>query len=393
MALWADFDPKVWRQRRRIQAGGGVTRVTLDAAVYAHAAEALADLRVIRDEATEVPYLLSVARSRVETAAVNVRLVNRESRGGALMATLEFDGQQVHNRLELQTTREDFRSEVRVEASDDGRVWASVRAGAYVFRYKTDDGRVAEHLTIQYPDSRRRLLRLTIANWPEAAEFTGAAVTRSAANAARRSSLWSATAAPVDGARRKTSCYVLATGTRAPRDRVVVRAASAPATFHRSVTLEQSEDGKAWRWWGVGALYRTAADESLTLEFSETNAPWQRLCIEQGDDVPVRLESVRVEGIDREVTFRSEAAGAYWLYVGHLKAAAPSYDLARTAPADFVESAVVGRVEPMEANPRFTPPVAPVPPWTDRYPALLYGVLGVAIAGLGWMALKLLRTS
>jgi hypothetical protein len=33
-----------------------------------------------------------------------------------------------------------------------------------------------------------------------------------------------------------------------------------------------------------------------------------------------------------------------------------------------------------------------VKPWTDRYPAVLYTVLFAAVAGLGLLALKLLRT-
>ena len=389
--LFADFDPPSWKRRQRITVAEPVTRVRLDAQVYADAAASLADLRVTRDGA-EVPYLLSVAQAQMETAVVSARLMNRESRQGTLMATIEFEGRQVHNRLELEVTREDFRTKVRVEASDDGRVWAVVRAGAYVFRYKTGDGRVAEHLTIQYPDSRRRLVRLTVEEWPDAAQFTGVRVTRDTSRSARRSVLWQAASGMAVTTVKKTSCAVVDTGTAAPRDRLLVEPGAEPAVFHRSVTLEESLDGKSWSWLAAGALYRTAGDSSLAVEFSETRSPWLRVCVFQGDDAPLRFARVQVEGLDREATFRGAAAGEYWLYYGAARAAAPSYDLARTAGAEFWAAARVGALGAAEANPGYVAPAAPVLPWSDRYPVLLYAGLGVAVLGLGWMALKLLRS-
>jgi hypothetical protein len=303
--------------------------------------------------------------------------------------TLEFDGKQIHNRLDLETSREDFRTKVRVEASDDGQTWASVRAAAYVFRYKTDDGRVAEHLSVGYPDSKRRLIRLTLEDWPDAAQLTAVNVTRNTANAARRSTIWRLEhPALTPGREKKTGCVVADTGSSAPRDRLIVTAAS-PAVFHRSVTLEESRDGKAWFWLAAGALYRVASEESLSVEFGETRARWLRLCVFQGDDEPLKFDSLRLEGIDHEMIF---AGGDAWLYTGNPKAFAPVYDLAKTAPANFADSAVQGALQAMEANPAYVGPAAPVQPWTDRYPALLYSALGIAVAGLGWMAFRLLRT-
>jgi hypothetical protein len=391
--LRADFDPKRWERRQPLPAAAPATRVKLNAAVYAGARESLADLRIVRDSATEVPYLLSIAQARLETASVPVRLVNRESRQGALMVTLEFDGKSLHNHLTLDVTRDNFRTKLKLEASDNGQAWATVRTAAYVFRYQTDDGRVAEHLTVQYPDSRRRLVRLTLEDWPHPAQFTGASVTRSTANQARRSTLWQGLPATTPTNQRKTTCYLLDTGTNAPRDRLVLQPAATPAVFHRSVTVEESRDGQHWSWLAASALYRTADDESRTVEFNETRARWQRLCIFQGDDQPLKLEGARAEGIDREVAFRVETPGTYWLYYGNRAAIAPVYDLAQSAGSQWVDAAHPASLAASEANPQYTEPPPPTLPWTDRYPAVLYGALGASVLGLGWMALRLLRSA
>lgn len=387
LVLAAAFVPARWRYRQRIVTAGPVTRVVLDRAVYDGAAPGLDDLRVGRDGAGEVPYLLRLAGAGAETLTRTVQIVNQEWRAGALSATLELEGQ--HNELLLDISRVDFRSRVAIEASDDGKQWALLRRAAYIFRYTADDGRVVEETTLRYPDSRRRYVRLTLSDWPGPEGFTGASVAWNRSTEARRSEVWSGEAR-LEGTR---SCAVFATGTTAPRDRAVVAIApDSVQTFHRSATLEESEDGKSWRWLASGALYRIQGEESLALDFAETRARWMRLCVRQGDDRPVRLSRVQLLGLDRELTFRSDAPGAYWLYYGATSAVAPVYDLAQIAGTNFQASAQRGSLGAREANPGFAAEPDPRP-WTEKHPALLYTALGVAVCGLGWVALKLLRTS
>jgi hypothetical protein len=118
------------------------------------------------------------------------------------------------------------------------------------------------------------------------------------------------------------------------------------------------------------------------VDFPETRLRWQKLCIFQGDDRPVRLSRIRLLGVDRMVSFRSEAPGTYWLYYGAPPASPPVYDLARTAGPDFA-TAGVGSLSPRESNPAYEPPPQATRPWTERYPGFLYAALAVAVAGLG----------
>lgn len=389
--LFAGFTPEEWLYRQRVTVATPVTRVALDRGYYTGTAASFADVRVVRD-GSEAPYLLVTGNAKRQSVNVPVRVVNKESRGGKLFATLEFEKQrEPHNEVTLEVSREDFRSLVTIEASDDGVQWASVRQTAYIFNYRTDSGQAAEHTTIRYPDSRRRLLRLAISGWPDPSQFLGATVRRDSSAEASRSEIWSA-ANPAGETKNRTTCTVLDTGTKAPRDTARLTPAAGRETFHRSVTVEQSMDGKSWGWLGAGAIFRVPGEESLTVTFPETQAPIQRLCVFQGDDVPVVIERVQIFGVDREVRFRSEAGGTYWLYYGSLKASAPEYDLAKTAGEEFHRSAQAGSLGAREANPDYRAPPEPVKPWTERFPGLLYTVMGVAVVGIGWMALRLLRT-
>jgi len=393
LAATAAFTPEEWQYRQRVTAAGAVTRVTVDRGYYTSGlAASFADLRVGRD-GVETPYLLVAAYGSRRTADVPVRVVNKETRDGKLFVTLEFEARpQPHNLVELAVTRNDFRSQVSIEGSDDGKQWATVRHAAYIFRYHTDTGQMADHTTLQYPDSRRRLLRLAISGWTNPNEFTGAVVRRDASAEAKRSEVFTASD-PGAETKNKTSCMVLDTGTRAPRDTAVLTPRGPSETFRRSVTIEQSADGKAWSWSGAGAIYRIPGEESLSVTFPETQLPFQRVCIYQGDDVPLVVAGVKLMGVDREVLFRSEGGGNYWLYYGSPKATAPDYDLVKTAGEDFHAAAVAGRLGERETNPVYKPPPEPVKPWTERFPGLLYGVLGLAVVGMGWVALRLLKTN
>jgi len=391
MLLFAAFTPGQWLHRQRATVASPVTRVTLDRGYYAGTAANFADLRVVRD-GSEVPFLLVTAHASRQTVNVPVRLVNKETRAGTLFITLEFEKQrEPHNQIELDVSREDFRSQLKLEASDDGRQWATVRQSAYIFRYQTDAGQAAEHTILRYPDSRRRFLRLAIGGWPDPTQFLGAAVRRDSSAEAIRSEIWSVKD-PAGVTKNRTTCTVLATGSRAPRDTAKLTLSAGRQTFYRSVTVEQSADGKNWGWLGAGAIYRVPREESLTVSFPETQLPMQRLCIFQGDDEPVSLVGVQLLGVDREVRFRSEAAGTYWLYYGSPKAVPPEYDLVRTAGDEFHGAAQAGSLGPREENPDYRPPPEPVKPWTERFPGVLYGVLAITVAGLGWMAIRLLRT-
>ena len=67
---------------------------------------------------------------------------------------------------------------------------------------------------------------------------------------------------------------------------------------------------------------------------------------------------------------------------------APEYDQARRRPAGGPAVPALGAVE---RNPAYRPPAAPVKPWTDRHPALLWAVLLGSIAAIGAAVWRLMR--
>ena len=78
------------------------------------------------------------------------------------------------------------------------------------------------------------------------------------------------------------------------------------------------------------------------------------------------------------------------MYYGNPSAKAPVYDLAailrRQSPA-LETTPLVGE---WQLNPDYRPPAAPAKPWSERNPALLYGVLAAAIVVMGVVTVRFL---
>ena len=95
--------------------------------------------------------------------------------GHGLEATLDLEGHPQHTRLRIATTQQNLKESVRVETSDDARHWDLARPDALIFGIARQDRTVSD-LTVEYPPSKRRYVRLTIPGWKNPALLESASV-------------------------------------------------------------------------------------------------------------------------------------------------------------------------------------------------------------------------
>jgi len=115
---------------------------------------------------------------------------------------------------------------------------------------------------------------------------------------------------------------------------------------------------------------------------SEGAAKWT-ITIENHDDAPIQLASVRLEMLERRLCFDATAGAAYTLYYGDAALAAPQYDYASL----FVlqHDAAGAQLGAESANPAWQ--ARPDErPFTEKHPILLWVALIVVIALLGAVA-------
>jgi hypothetical protein len=129
-------------------------------------------------------------------------------------------------------------------------------------------------------------------------------------------------------------------------------------------------------------------EERLTVSAPEADfddpAKWT-ITIENHDDAPIQLTSVRLEMLERHLCFDATAGDDYTLFYGDSALAAPVYDYA----ALFVlqENGVAAQLGAETANPAYQPR-PDERPFTDKHPTLLWVALVLVIALLGAVAFR-----
>jgi hypothetical protein len=132
---------------------------------------------------------------------------------------------------------------------------------------------------------------------------------------------------------------------------------------------------------------RRIDEERLTVaappvEFA-TGTKWT-VTIDNGDDAPLAISSVRLEMLERRLCFEADAPAGYVLFYGDPALSSPHYDYAAffTSKADAAAAAAGAEESSTAYQPR-----PDERPFTEKHPALLWVALIAVIALLGGIAL------
>jgi len=381
---YAAFQPDLWAFRRPVQTSHSALNVLpVDSIVYQTSKSELKDLRLLRS-GNEVPYVLRTLSGGREEQRFNPRITDRMAVPGlGTQAVLEISDAAPHNRLTIHTGATNFRQQIRIEGSDDRKHWGIIRRDGTIFDVSTPDQH-ASNLSVSYPESSRHYLRVTVVGWrnPDAIRSVSMSFVRDVP-AQRETVAESSPKVTADRAAR-SSVLEIDLGFDRPFDRI--RFDPTPGFFSRPVTVSASHDNKTWQIAGFGTIVRSAGGEQLSISLPEHWARYVRAEVRNEDDPPLVFSRVRIEGLRRELIFRAEMAGSYWLYSGNPKAAPVHYDLGTILPAQVnALPAVFGH---LEKNPDYRPSKPPV---SERSPWLLPGLLILLVPVLGTIAFRMLR--
>jgi uncharacterized protein DUF3999 len=164
--------------------------------------------------------------------------------------------------------------------------------------------------------------------------------------------------------------------------------------FNRTVVLSDEHGNEFQR----SAISRVRVDrggqsvtsEDLDIDLYAHSASQITVTIENGDDPPLPIQSVRPLSVERRLYFDPRGKSSLQLYYGDPKLDAPSYDYAKF----FQQSAdaAVAQLGPAQANPQY----AGRPddrPWSERHTFVLWAAMVLAVVVLGALAIRGLKGS
>ena len=397
-AVYADFNLLDWEYRSKIIGGAntekGFVTLELPSSLFSYLKSDLSDLRVVNQEG-EVPYMVAVEKGESSVQSIPSRIFNLSFGGDTTSFVLDTGSKgELHNSVTIQTSSENFRRIVEIEGSGDQLAWRTLNPQGQVFDYTVRDIKsvAVRDTTVYYPEGAFRYLRISIFDRGEAPlKISGASVSRQVSLAAREIS-YTPSVAVSQNAEDRTTEVVLDLGAKGiPHRKIAVETSS--ENFNRAVQISESDDKNNWRAIGYAYIFsvNTPKFTGLNLEFSypESNDRYLKLSILNRDDRPIAISGVKITGLVRRILFNFDPSKEYFIYLGNPDAKRPQYDI--ESISQYVDFNLINQVSAslVEKNSSFKEKTPPLPPLSERSPYVLPTVLGIAVAILAFLLLRL----
>jgi hypothetical protein len=381
---------------------GRQTCVAVDPAIFPHAAPQLADLRLYRD-ATETPYAIQMSEPTPQNSR-HVPLLNLgETKGHTVFDAAMPAG--TYGDLELGIDGRDFLAAVTVTGRQMEAAGPAARLGSFTI-FDLTRQKLGRSTVLHLPVSDFRYLHFQIDGNVKPSSVKGLAVPGNAGSEPKYIAV-SATSTIRQQGPQTVIEFTLAAHT--PVDRIAFVPGAQPANFSRDVEVRVFTDvGKraesyelVQTWSSSGNLLRVHRVENghaINEEHLSVPAPsgltdeptrW-RIAIENGDDTPLDLKSVRTEMVRRDLCFDAAAGATYRLLYGDEAVSAPRYDYASLFKLQ--NDSAQASLGPEAPNPTYEPR-PDSRPFTDRHPILLWVALGAVVLLLGAITLRTAKST
>lgn len=407
LVLWAGPSISYFKYQRPVESiGAGQNYFVVDETVWEHARPDLGDLRVFGAQ-TETPYVLQVERGSLEQDHQDVRVLQQSSVGGKTQFLIDMAGIAEYDHVALKLTTRDFVAHAKVEGQDDlhGQQWASL---SDTILYDLSKENLGSNSMLRLPRATYRYLRVTIDGPVKPADVTGA----TSEVHQEKKPLWRLVNAQYQTGTPpfktthmdprlvacppapKSTFYAFDVPANVPVERVVFDIDPAQNNFRREVTIAD----ETCRIIGTGEINRIHMvragrkidSEQDEVSFSSVGTKTIVVSISNGDDPPLKITSARLEQHERRIYLDTTAANPLTLYYGDEKLESPVYDYAKLFQKD--QAAIPAKLGPEVANTAYTgrPDERP---WSDRHPAVLWIAIVGAVAVLGALALRSMKTA
>ena len=376
----------------------GQTCAVLDPSVFAHASQGLADLRVYQDT-TETPY---VVHSDAAVLPVDQKIspINLGKAGGQTVFDAEMPAGTFSD-IQLEVSGHDFLATVTVSGSQAEAGGARTKLGSFTI-FDLTRQRLGRSTVLHLPESDFHYLHFQIAGPIAPENVTGLSVTRPPKSQPKYATVAETAQSTL---KDRNSVFEFEVPAHTPVDRIDFVAGQNPANFSRDVEISiavvqkrPADDGSVppapvMGWGNILRVHSVQDGHRIDEERLAVSAPqvdfdgpakWT-ITVENHDDAPIQLTTVRLEMLERSLCFDAAAGDAYTLFYGDPALAWPVYDYASLFVLE--QSPIIAQLGSETANPAYQPR-PDERPFTEKHPTLLWIALVLVIGLLGVVAFR-----
>tara|TARA_R110002020_G_scaffold472238_1_gene700022 strand:+ start:1934 stop:3166 length:1233 start_codon:yes stop_codon:yes gene_type:complete len=368
-------------------------KVVLPDGVFGKTSQDLGDIRIFGitagKDTLEAPYLLRVAEEKITNRKVAFKTLNTSYNNNGHYFTFEIPSQKPTNQIDLEFKQQNFDWQVKLEGSQDLEEWFTVLEKYRILSIKNGTTNF-QFTKLAFPNSQYRYYRLRIDS-SERPELTVAGLLEQEVTEGtyKRHKIKHINTTENKESKQTEIEIELQAPVRASHIRVEV---SDSFDHYRPVTLKYLTDSveteKGWRYnyrHLTSGILNSMEDKGF--QFGSTTVYKLKLLIHNGDNRPLKVDTIEVKGYVTELVARFTDPAHYFLTYGNEGATRPQYDIARFADQipEALASVQVGKEIIMDkGEDAVTEPLFKNKRW-------LWAILLVIMAVLGWFTLKMIR--
>jgi hypothetical protein len=363
--------------------------VVVDADIWKFSRNDLADTRIY-DGHSQVPYALIKQSGGTSNQETTAKILNLGSVGGHTEFDLDVGGLQQYERVRLEIDAKNFINGTQVQGRRNPNDRSASNLGSSTLYDFTAEG-LGSNFVLKFPTSSFPYLHVRLSPGILPTQIKRAYVS----SFSETEAAWSTAGEckPVTGEPKET-VFECSMFEGVPLERLAFDVPSSTVNFNRTVVVSEKSGSELER----GSISRvrlnragrSVVSEDLTLELYGRPGNTLKVAIQNGDDKPLPIEHVRALSFERRIYFDPNGKTTLQFFYGDAKLESPAYDYAKF----FQQSpnAVVAQLGPAEANPQFTgrPDERP---WSERHQGILWAAMVAAVALLGALAVRGMKSS
>lgn len=366
--------------------------------IFANSAMQLADLRIYSN-GVETPF--AIHRTIPSASGEKIlALLNIGVRGEQTVFDVAIP-EGPYNDLQLSVTAQNFIASVAVSGSQSQDARAETKLGSFTI-FDLTRQRLGRSTVLHLPKSDFRYLHFRVTGPLTPQNISGLSIARQdAAGPPTYTTVIESARTTIKG---HTEIFEFTVPAHVPVDRILFLPGTDPASFSRNVNISVTSDLPAtsdsaerqYKTSASGNLLRVHIaqsghridEERLSIDAPSADFDFQTkwtITVENGDDAPLKLETVRLQMVERNLCFQSVGGSQYTLFYGDDALTGPVYDYATLFAMQPDAAKATTGPEQLNSAYRSRPDTRP---FTERHPALLWGALLAVIAVLGGIALR-----
>ena len=378
-----------YRRDVSISQPGRQNYLVIDGPIWAHVRSDLSDVRLY-DGDVQVPYALSEEHAASSTEEREARILNLGVRGGRTEFDLDVGGEVEYNQVLLHLQAANFVA----SATADGRDALGEGAGRKLSTstlYDFSREGLGNNFALRLPLATFRYLHVSITPAISPHDITGASTSAHHETQAT----WISAGhchSPEQVSRATRIACDLDPGV--PVSRILFTVPPGVVNFRRTVSVSavtaNDPQGQQFCSGSISRIRmkngsREVVTEDLAFGFCNGKERQVTIEIDNGDNVPLTVDKVEPQSLERRIYFDPAGKTAINLYYGDEKLPAPEYDYARFfhKEADAAQAVIAAET----LNPSYTgrPDERP---WSERHKWVLWGAMLLAVVMLALLALK-----